>query len=525
MRGDTIAAISSAAADSGIGIVRVSGPDSFSVIDRIYRPKRGEKKLSEERSHTIHYGYIEDDGDIIDEVLVMIMRGPGTFTAEDTVEIDCHGGVCAMKKILETVIRNGARPAQPGEFTKRAFLNGRIDLSQAEAVMDVIQAKNEYALKNSVSQIRGSVRKEIAELRGRLLYHIAHIEAALDDPEHISLDGYKEEASKDIEEILQEVRRLISTADNGRILKEGIRTVIIGRPNAGKSSVLNALLGEERAIVTEIAGTTRDTLEETINLNGITLIITDTAGIRETEDVVEKIGIGKAREKLENADLVLYIVDSSEALDENDEEIVRLLQDKKCMILLNKSDMETVTTCEMVEAMIERETAEIKEISGCPRTADTPKRENFKRSDIRCKEEKSEREEKRNEERNGGTEFRSTPEKNDGRKEMHKYPIICISALEGTGIGLLEDKLKEMFYQGDIVSDGEICITNVRHKASLMDAEESLERVQESILLGMPEDFLTIDLMGACEALGDITGETASEDMINEIFGKFCLGK
>ena len=315
------------------------------------------------------------------------------------------------------------------------------------------------------------------------MFHIAHIEAALDDPEHISLDGYKDEVSRDVEEILQEIRRLISTADNGRILKEGIRTVIVGRPNAGKSSVLNALLGEERAIVTEIAGTTRDTLEETINLNGIILIITDTAGIRETEDIVEKIGIGKAREKLENADLVLYIVDSSEELDENDEEIVRLLQDKKSIVLLNKSHMETVTTREMAEAMIRRETEKTEEPDDCPRTEDTPK------------------------------------------KEVYKYPVIYISALEGTGIDLLEDKIREMFYQGDLTSSRDIYITNMRHKASLIAAEESLERVQESIRLEMPEDFWTIDLMGACEALGDITGETASEDLINEIFGKFCLGK
>ncbi len=475
MRSDTIAAISSAVSDSGIGIVRISGPKSFDVIDRIYRSGKGKKKLSEEKSHTIHYGYIEDDGNAVDEVLVMIMRGPGTFTAEDTVEIDCHGGVCAMKRILETVIKNGARPAEPGEFTKRAFLNGRIDLSQAEAVMDVIQAKNEYALKNSVSQLKGSVREEIAKLRGEILYHIARIEAALDDPEHISLDGYSQEAGDDIARMQKTIERLISTADNGRILKEGIRTVIAGRPNAGKSSVLNALLGEDRAIVTEIAGTTRDTLEETINLGGVTLIITDTAGIRETEDVVEKIGVGKAKEKLENADLVLYVVDSSERPDENDETIIRMLKDKKTIILLNKSDMETVTTKEMIEEMISR-------VHGSC-TGET-----------------------KSEERSG-------------------CPILCVSALEGTGIDLLENLLKEMFYQGAIPSDNEVCITNMRHKALLMDAKDSLQRVQESISLGMPEDFLTIDLMGACEALGGITGETSSEDVIDEIFGKFCLGK
>lgn len=475
MRGDTIAAISSAAADSGIGIVRISGPSSFAVIDRIYKPGKGKKKLSEEKSHTIHYGYIMDGDEAVDEVLVMLMRGPSSFTAEDTVEIDCHGGVCAMRKILETVIKNGARPAQPGEFTKRAFLNGRIDLSQAEAVMDVIQAKNEYALKNSISQLKGSVRKEISEIRGKILYHIAHIEAALDDPEHISLDGYEEEVSGDISQMDERISRLLLAADNGRILKEGIRTVIAGRPNAGKSSVLNVLLGEDRAIVTEIAGTTRDTLEETININGITLIITDTAGIRQTKDSVEKIGIAKAKEKMEKADLILYVADSSEKLDDNDLEIMRMLKGKKAVVLLNKSDLTTVTTSAMIEEMLERVLGE--------------------------------------------------GENGQEEQTAGRYPVLHVSALEGTGIAQLEDKLKEMFYQGEITADNEVCITNMRHKALLMDAKESLERVQESIRMGMPEDFLTIDLMGACKALGDITGETASEDVINEIFEKFCLGK
>ncbi len=502
MGGDTIAAISSAAADSGIGIVRISGPDSFAVIDRIYRSKNGDRKLSREKSHTIHYGYIEDDGDVIDEVLVMIMRGPGTFTAEDTVEIDCHGGVCAMRRILETVIKKGARLAQPGEFTKRAFLNGRIDLSQAEAVMDVIQAKNEYALKNSVSQLKGSVRKEVSELRERILYHIAYIEAALDDPEHISLDGYGEEMAGEISQMQEKILRLISTADDGRILKEGIRTVIVGRPNAGKSSVLNTLLGEERAIVTEIAGTTRDTLEETINLNGITLIITDTAGIRETENVVEKIGIGKARKKLEDADLVLYVVDSSEKLDENDAAIVRMLRTKKAIVLLNKSDRKTVTTREMIEELIRNGNgaAEEKNDSQCSGALPKEEKESIGKSPEK-------------------------PEMKSSRREETAYPVLSISALKGTGIDLLEDKLKEMFYQGKLSMDNEVCITNMRHKELLAEAKESLEKVQEGIALGMPEDFLTIDLTEACRALGDITGETSSEEVVNEIFGKFCLGK
>ena len=457
---DTIAAVSSAVADSGIGIIRISGEDSFKVIDRIYRSKNGKKKLSEERSHTIHYGYIVEDDSIIDEVLVMIMRAPRTFTAEDTVEINCHGGVCAMKKILELVIKKGARPADPGEFTKRAFLNGRIDLSQAEAVMDVIRAKNEYALKNSVSQLKGSVRSEVKGLREKILSHIAHIEAALDDPEHISLEGYGEEASEDISKIQERISWLVSTAENGRILQEGIQTVIAGRPNAGKSSLLNALLGEERAIVTEVAGTTRDTLEETININGITLHMIDTAGIRKTDDVVEKIGVGKTKEKLEQADLVLYVVDSSGYLDENDADIIRMIRDKNVIVLLNKSDLESVTTQEMLE----------KHLNG-------------------------------------------------------KFPVLAISASDGTGIDLLEEKVREMFYQGQISGGRDICISNMRHKALLMDAEESLKRVQESILADMPEDFWSIDLRSAYEALGAITGENIGDDIVDEIFGKFCMGK
>ena len=357
MKTDTIAAIATAMTNSGIGIIRISGEDAFTVIDRIYQSKNGKKKLSEEKSHTVHYGYIVDDtkeNKIIDEVMVLIMRAPNTYTREDTVEIDCHGGVLVMQKILDTVICHGARPAEPGEFTKRAFLNGRIDLTQAESVMDVISSKNEFALKSSISQLQGSLQKEIKELREKIIYEIAFIESALDDPEHINIDGYGQKLKTVAEECKERIEHLLDTAENGKILKEGIDTVIVGKPNAGKSSLMNVLLKKERAIVTDIAGTTRDVLEEQMNLNGITLNIIDTAGIRDTEDIVEKIGVDKAKDYLVNADLIIYVVDSSTPLDENDEKIMEMIKDRTALVLLNKSDLDTVTTEEMIASHLDQ---------------------------------------------------------------------------------------------------------------------------------------------------------------------------
>ena len=339
---DTIAAVATAMTASGIGIIRISGPDSRAITGKIYRSKGGKKRIEEVPTHTINYGFIWDGEEMIDEVLVMVMDGPRSYTGEDTVEIDCHGGVLAMKRVLETVVKYGARPAEPGEFTKRAFLNGRIDLSQAEAVIDVINAKNEYALKSSVSQLRGAVQKVIREIREQIIYQIAYIESALDDPEHISIDGYGERLQEETGAIKEKINRLLDTVKEGKLMKEGIKTVIVGKPNAGKSSLLNILVGEERAIVTDIAGTTRDILEETIVLHGISLRMIDTAGIRNTEDVVEKIGVGKAIEYAKDADLVLYVVDASIPLDENDREIIKLLEDKKAVIILNKTDLKQV---------------------------------------------------------------------------------------------------------------------------------------------------------------------------------------
>ncbi len=454
---DTIAAISTAMTDAGISIVRISGEEAIAIADKIYKGKK-EKKISGQRTHTINYGYIVDGEETIDEVLVMLMRGPHSYTGEDTVEINCHGGVYVTKRILETVIKYGARPAEPGEFTKRAFLNGKMDLSQAEAVIDVIHSQNEYALQSSVNQLRGSVQKVIQEIREKILYHTAFIETALDDPEHISVDGYGETLEKVVDELLTKIKQLIDTADDGRIMREGINTVIVGKPNAGKSSLLNVLLGEDRAIVTNIAGTTRDVLEEHIQLRGISLNIMDTAGIRNTEDVVEQIGVDKARSYAEEADLIIYVVDASVPLDDNDIEIIHMIQNKKAVILLNKTDLSTVIN------------------------------------------------------------------KNELIMWINK-PMIEISTKEGKGIHELEETLENMFYHGEISFNNEVYITNVRHKAALQDAYVSLGKVKESIENQMPEDFFTIDLMDAYESLGSITGETVGEDLVNEIFSKFCMGK
>lgn len=461
MKTDTIAAIATAMTNSGIGIIRISGEDAFTVIDRIYQSKNGKKKLSEEKSHTVHYGYIVDDtkeNKIIDEVMVLIMRAPNTYTREDTVEIDCHGGVLVMQKILDTVVCHGARPAEPGEFTKRAFLNGRIDLTQAESVMDVISSKNEFALKSSISQLQGSLQKEIKELREKIIYEIAFIESALDDPEHINIDGYGQKLKTVAEECKERIEHLLNTADNGKIFKEGIDTVIVGKPNAGKSSLMNVLLKKERAIVTDIAGTTRDVLEEQMNLNGITLNIIDTAGIRDTEDIVEKIGVDKAKDYLVNADLIIYVVDSSTPLDENDEKIMEMIKDRTALVLLNKSDLDTVTTEEMIASHLDQK-------------------------------------------------------------------IIKVSMKENQGVDELENAIKELFFHGKVELNDEVYITNARHKAALSNAKDSLNMVLDSIAMEMPEDFYSIDLMNTYEELGNILGESLGEDLVNEIFSKFCTGK
>lgn len=459
MRTDTIAAIATSAGPSGIGIVRISGEEALEVAGRIYRRPGGERMdFHSVPSHTIHYGFIWDGEERVDEALVMVMKGPRSYTAEDTVEIDCHGGVLMVRRVLEAALHQGARTADPGEFTRRAFLNGRIDLSQAEAVADIISATNDYALKSSVSQLTGAVSAQVRRIREAVLYQIARIEAALDDPEHLSLEGCGQELLAALAPVEEELERLIRSADNGRVMKEGVRTVILGKPNAGKSSLMNVLLGEERAIVTEIAGTTRDTLEEQICLEGISLNVVDTAGIRETEDLVERIGVDRARKAAEEADLIICVVDGSRPLDENDREILEFIRGRKAIILLNKTDLEIIV-----------DRGELEQISG--------------------------------------------------------HQVIPVSAKEEQGIGELEKEIRRLFYQGEIRFNDQVYITNVRHKEALERGLESVRLAKQSILDGMPEDFYSIDLMNAYEELGRILGEAVDDDLVNEIFAKFCMGK
>lgn len=461
IKSDTIAAIATALSDSGIGIIRVSGPEAVEISDRIFINKAGKHTMKEWESHTIHYGFVEENGEVIDEAMVSLMRAPRSYTTEDTVEFNCHGGVLLLRRVLEALLHAGARLAEPGEFTKRAFLNGRIDLSEAEAVMDLIQAKNHFALQSSVRQLRGSVAEEIRGLRAAILYEIAFIESALDDPEHISTQGYPEKLGNIVEELLERMNRLLESAEDGRLRKEGINTVIVGKPNAGKSSLLNRLVGEEKAIVTDIAGTTRDVLEESIRLKGISLNIIDTAGIRRTEDTVEKIGVERAQKYASEADLVLYVADTSRKLDESDYRIMELLREKKVIVLFNKSDLEPVLTKEdFLEA--------------------------FGREDV---------------------------------------PVISTSAKENRGIDVFEETLEELFFHGKLPSDQEVVLTNMRHKEAVQNAYDSLKMVQRSLEDGMPEDFYSIDLMSAYTSLGYIIGEEVGDDLVNEIFSKFCMGK
>lgn len=477
-KNDTIAAIATALSDSGIGIIRISGSEAISVANSVFCSKSGKRKLQNVDSHTIHYGYIVDidsnetvlpedwQRHIIDEVMVAIMKAPRSYTTEDTVEINCHGGVLVMQKILESVLRHGARIAEPGEFTKRAFLNGRIDLSKAEAVIDIIHSQNEFALTSSVNQLKGSLSAEIKRLREQIIYEIAFIESALDDPEHISLEGYPEGLNEKTDMLLKSIKKLLDTADNGRLIKEGISTVIVGKPNAGKSSLLNILVGEERAIVTGIAGTTRDVLQESIKLHGIGLNIIDTAGIHKTEDTVEKIGVEKAKQYAADADLILYVVDASVELDESDREIISLIGDKNTIVLLNKSDLAAVVEEKNLRELMEKMLPKHKQIA-----------------------------------------------------------MIPTSTKDNSGIDVFENTIKEMFFQGELKSNNEIIITNMRHKEALQNAYDSLIMVKKSIETGMPEDFYSIDLMSAYSSLGFIIGEEVDDDLVEEIFSKFCMGK
>lgn len=459
IKSDTIAAIATGMVTSGIGIVRISGADAVSIASLIFKSKTGNKyNISDFESHKALYGFIFDKNEPVDEVLLLYLKGPRSFTAEDTVEISCHGGIHVMNRILSLCLKSGARLAEPGEFTKRAFLNGRIDLSEAEAVIDIINSKNDYSLSNSLSHLRGKLNDKIKELRSNILHETAFIEAALDDPEHYSLDNYPEELKLKVISFISENEKLINSFTNGKILSEGIDTVIIGKPNVGKSSLLNILVGENRAIVTDIAGTTRDVLTEHINISGITLNIVDTAGIRQTEDIVEKIGVDKAYEYANNSNLIIMVIDSSVELTDDDFKLFNFIKDKKSVILLNKSDLKVIVSEESI-------------------------------------------------------------------REYSDKSIIKISAKEETGIKELEDYIKNQYLSGNINDNSDLIITNIRHKDLLNEANESLNQVIKSIDMGMPEDFFTIDLVNAYECLGRIIGEEVSDDVIKEVFEKFCMGK
>lgn len=454
----TIASISTAPGIGGIGIIRMSGEKSFEVLDKIFIAKN-KQNIDEIKGYTIKYGNIVEDGDIIDEVLVSYFKAPRSYTTENMCEINSHGGTIVVKKILELCLKNGAELAEPGEFTKRAFLNGRIDLAQAESVIDVINAKSDKEAKSGIKQLEGFLSKEIKEIKQEIMDVLVNIEVTIDYPEYDTPEVQQEELSKMLQSVGQRLIKLEKSFDNGKIIKEGIKTAIIGKPNAGKSSLLNAILKEDRAIVTDIAGTTRDTIEEFVTINGIPLKLIDTAGIREASDKVEKIGVEKSIKLAEEADLVIAIFDSSKELTEEDNEILKLIENKKSIILLNKNDLNSVIS------------------------------------------------------------------ENDEKLKKASKNILKISALNKTGIDELYEKISELFNLNEINLDNDILITNVRHKNIISKSLENVKKANEALNMNMPIDIITIYIKEILEDLGEITGEVVTEDIINEIFSKFCLGK
>lgn len=463
MVNDTIIAPATAMVNSGIGIIRLSGDKSIEITSNLF------SDLNEMKSHTIRYGFLVDGENVIDEVMVSLMKAPHSYTREDVVEINCHGGVRMMNHILECLIKNGARLAEPGEFTKRAFLNGRIDLTQAEAVMDIIRSKNEFALRSSVSQLRGKILDAVVGMREDILYQIAYIEAALDDPEHFSLDGYDELLHSKVEKIMASLESLLKTAGQGRILKEGINTVIVGKPNVGKSSLLNLLVGEDRAIVTDIAGTTRDILSESVLMDGFMLNIIDTAGIRQTEEKIEKIGVEKTLKHIEEAELIIYMIDLAVGIDDEDIKISELISNKKVITLLNKVDINRDINDSDLEDIVHNIYPHVD---------------------------------------NSGD-----------------IPIIKVSAKKNIGMKELTAAIRDLFLSDELKEKREVYITSERHKEALHNALASMKQVREGLINKVSEDFLTIDMMSAYESLGKMIGEQVDDDLVNEIFGKFCVGK
>ena len=452
---DTIAAISTPRGEGGIGIIRISGDKSFEILDKIFNTKNPNRDLG---FYKFNYGFIHDNGKIVDEVMAVRMKAPKTYTCEDVVEINCHGGHLISEKVLELVLKNGARHAEQGEFTKRAFMNGRIDLSQAEAVMDIIHGKTEKSISLSLEQLRGDLRDKIASFKKALLDVTAHVNVVLDYPEEGIDDPLPSNLRENLENVYAEADRLISSYDKGKKIKEGIKTVIAGTPNVGKSTLLNSLLKEERAIVTHIPGTTRDVIEEIINIKGIPLVLTDTAGIRKTEDIVENIGVEKSKKFIENADLVLLVLDASRELESEDREVIEEIQNhnKKTIVLLNKIDL---------ERKIELE-------------------------------------------------------------EFNLENILEISAKDNIGIEDMEERIYSYIVEENVEDSSEkLIITNIRHKTALEKTKDAIRNIFETIDAGMPMDLISVDLKEALDSLSEITGEISSEDILDHVFGNFCVGK
>ena len=468
---DTITAISTAQGTGGIGIIRISGESAFDIARKIFRGKTDFEKIA---SHTIKYGKIINPltDETIDEVLLTKMLKPNTFTRENIIEINCHGGIIILKKILELVVKMGARLAEPGEFTKRAFLNGRIDLSQAEAVIDVINSKTEESARAAIDQLEGRLSREIKTVRNKLIKLIAHIEVTVDYPEHDIEEITGETVFIGIKEIHEKLNDIVKGFEKGRIIREGINVVIAGRPNVGKSSLLNALSGKSKAIVTSVPGTTRDIIEEYININGIPVKLFDTAGIRETTDIVEKIGVEKAQKEISRADLIIIMIDASAGIQDEDTEIFNLAKNKKVIYLINKVDLVDDKTIEVNLSRLNNENLahEIEDntsLSG----------------------------------------------------------VIKTSLKDNKGIDELENKITDLFFRGDIKANSDILVTNVRHKGLIDKAIESIIEACRAYEESMPLDCITIDIMNCADYLGQITGESVSEDVMHEIFSRFCIGK
>jgi len=460
MAEQTIAAIATAPGEAGIGIIRLSGNKSVEIADKLFQSPGG-KTLEQGENRKLHYGHLYDPktNQLVDEILIVKMLGPKSYTTEDIVEIHCHGGIIPVRKILQLTLANGARLAEPGEFTKRAFLNGRLDLSQAEAVMDLISAKTESVYEVSLNQLNGKISTDIQNLRNLLLKMIAHIQVSIDYPEDDIEEVTFGQLKKEGKEVLSGIEKLLGTVDTGKILRDGLKTIILGKPNVGKSSLMNAVLRENRAIVTEVAGTTRDVIEEYVNIHGIPLKIVDTAGIRNTDDLVEKIGVDRAKSLVAEADLIIAVFDQSNLLTSEDMEILELIENKKSIILLNKTDLPSQIEIDVLEKNIDHDL------------------------------------------------------------------IFEISALNNTGLDKLENSLKEMFFEGQLNIKNDTIITNVRHKEQLRKAKHNIEEALQTIELAMPVDCIEVDLKSCWDHLGEISGETVKEDIIDRIFSEFCVGK